>query len=126
MRLYETTVESVGPDAAELIAGGVMILFAAGAPPELAEVSVLHTTVQEPGEAPRAGDELAIGSQPFRITAVGATAWNKVRDMGHVVFSFTGADQAERPGEIILARSPGIDVASLLAPGSRITISRPQ
>ena len=126
MRLYETTIQEVGVDAPELIAQGVLILFAAGAPPELAEVSVLHNAVQQAGEAPRPGDEMAIGAQAFRITAVGATAWNKVRDMGHVVFSFTGADRAERPGEIILASDPTIDVTALLTPGSRITISRQQ
>ena len=126
MRLYETTVQEVGADAPELIAQGVLILFAAGAPPEVAEGAGLHNTVQQGDEAPRPGDEVAIGSQPFRITAVGGTAWNKVRDMGHVVFSFTGATQAERPGEIILANDPPVDIQALLTPGSTITISRQQ
>jgi len=122
--LYATTVQAVGAEAPELIAEGVLILFAAGAPPELAEVSVLHGGAGEPGEAPVAGDRLAIGAQDFRITAVGTTAWAKVREIGHVVFSFNGATAADRPGEICVAPLPGIDVTSLLAPGVMIAVLR--
>jgi len=122
--LYATTVHSVGADAPDLIAEGVLILFAAGAPPELAEVSVLHSSAGAAGEAPAAGDRLAIGGQAFLITAVGATAWAKVREIGHVVFSFTGAAAADRPGEICVAPEPGVDLVGLLVPGAAIAIVR--
>ncbi len=122
--LYATAVHEVGAEAPDLIAGGVLILFAAGAPPELAEVSVLHTGAGEAGEAPAAGDILRIGARDFRITAVGDTAWAKVREIGHVVFSFTGADAADRPGEICVAPAPGVDLAGLLAPGTPLAIVR--
>jgi PTS system glucitol/sorbitol-specific IIA component len=122
--LYAATVHSVGADASDLIAGGVLILFAAGAPPELAEVSVLHEAVGVPGEAPVAGDILRIGRHEFRITAVGATAWAKVREIGHVVFSFNGAANADRPGEICVAPAPGVDVAGLLTPGTPLAVVR--
>ncbi len=122
--LYATAVHSVGADAPDLIAGGVLILFAAGAPPELAEVSVLHEAAGVPGEAPAAGDILRIGAHAFRITAVGATAWAKVREIGHVVFSFNGAEVADRPGEICVAPVLGVDVAGLLAPGTPLAVVR--
>ena len=35
---FRTTITQVGPDVADLIEGGVLILFADGAPAELAEV----------------------------------------------------------------------------------------
>ncbi len=123
-QLYRTTVREVGTEAADLIAQGILILFAVGAPPELAEVSVLHESVEEPRTAPVAGDQLAIGGEAFRITAVGATAWAKMREIGHVVFSFTGAAEADRPGEICVTPRPEMDLMRLLAPGAAIVISR--
>jgi len=37
MVLLETRVTAIGPEVADLAEGGVVILFADGAPPELAE-----------------------------------------------------------------------------------------
>ena len=121
-RLYSTTLRDVGSETPELLAQGVLILFAAGAPAELAEVSVLHEASAPPGAAPVAGDALHIGDAAFRITAVGATAWAKVVELGHVVFSFTGAAAAGRPGEICVAPRPDVNLADLLVPGTTLAI----
>ena len=40
--LLKTRVTAIGPEVADLAESGVVILFADGSPPELAEVSVLH------------------------------------------------------------------------------------
>jgi PTS system glucitol/sorbitol-specific IIA component len=40
--IWKTEITDVGPEVADLAEGGVVIFFASGAPPELAEVSVLH------------------------------------------------------------------------------------
>jgi len=40
--LLKTSITEIGPDVPELAEAGVLILFAEGSPPELAEVSVLH------------------------------------------------------------------------------------
>jgi PTS system glucitol/sorbitol-specific IIA component len=124
MVLLETRVTAIGPEVADLADGGVVILFADGSPPELAEVSVLHTVVHGPGaEAPQAGASIAIGPLTARVTAVGATAWAKVREIGHVVISFNGADQAERPGEICATTLDGEKLVEALQPGATITIA---
>ncbi len=99
--LLKTRVTAIGPEVADLAEGGVLILFADGSPPELAEVSVLHAIEQGPSDAaPQAGASISIGSLSVPITAVGPSAWSKVREMGHVVISFNGASHADRPGEI--------------------------
>ncbi len=99
--LLRTRVTAIGPEVADLAEGGVVILFADGSPSELAEVSVLHKTEQGPSDgAPQVGASIAIGPLSATITAVGSTAWSKVREIGHVVISFNGASEAERPGEI--------------------------
>ncbi|MCB1507888.1 MAG: PTS cellobiose transporter subunit IIB [Hyphomicrobiaceae bacterium] len=118
-----TTVTEVGEEAADLAEGGVVILFAEGAPPELAEVSLLHRVSEGPsGMAPGIGTPIRIGALEAPITAIGDSAWKKVTDIGHVVISFTGAEAAERPGEIIAGKIDGETLAAALQPGAEIVI----
>ena len=99
--LYRTRITEIGPEVAELAEGGVLILFADGSPPELAEVAVLHKVEDGPSEQiPAVGDLISIGAQQAVVTSVGSKAWANVRDLGHVVISFTGGEAADRPGEI--------------------------
>ncbi|MCX7303944.1 MAG: PTS cellobiose transporter subunit IIB [Hyphomicrobiales bacterium] len=111
--LLRTRVTEIGPEVADLAEGGVVILFADGSPPELAEVSVLHKAETAPSDdAPTKGASIAIGGITATITAVGTAAWAKVRDIGHVVINFNGASEAERPGEIC---ADAIDPQALIA-----------
>ena len=88
--LLRTRVTAIGPEVADLAEGGVVILFADGSPPELAEVSVLHKAESGPSDdAPAKGASIAIGGVSATITAVGASAWAKVREIGHVVITST-------------------------------------
>ncbi|WP_159589540.1 PTS glucitol/sorbitol transporter subunit IIA [Chelativorans xinjiangense] len=119
---YKTRLTSIGPEVADLAQGGVLILFADGAPPELAEVSVLHAVEGPAGPPPAVGSTIRIGDLAATVTAVGETAWAKVTDMGHVVFSFNGASKAERPGEICVGTIAGADLAARLKSGTDIVI----
>ena len=120
--LFRTVLTRIGPDAADLIGDGILILFDQSAPPELAEVSVLHDRTGDVGRAPLRGDWLHIGGEAVRITAVGESAWQKVLDLGHVVFSFNGAGAASRPGEICVdAVEPG-RLLPLLVPGALLEV----
>lgn len=121
--LLKTSITDIGPEVPELADAGVLILFAEGAPPELAEVSVLHAvhTIASDRD-PVPGDVIAIGSLKAPITAVGPLAWQKVRDIGHVVISFNGAATAERPGEICAGEIAGDALVAALAVGAEITI----
>ncbi len=130
--LYRTTISAIGEEAGDLLDEGILILFADGAPPELAEVSVLHRA--EPAEPqdhaqtqlqarpPVPGDTLAIGDDRFAITAVGASAWEKIAEIGHVVFSFNAAAAAERPGEICVETAPPERLRALLQPGAPLSV----
>ena len=52
----KTRITAIGPEVAYLAEGGVLILFADGSPPELAEVSVLHVVEEGPeASAPAIG-----------------------------------------------------------------------
>ncbi|MBZ9990076.1 PTS cellobiose transporter subunit IIB [Mesorhizobium sp. BH1-1-5] len=122
--LLKTRVTAIGPEVADLAEGGVVILFADGSPPELAEVSVLHLAEQGPSDdAPKKGASITLGPVSATITAVGETAWSKVREMGHVVISFNGATEAERPGELCASEIDTGALVTALTPGAVITIA---
>jgi len=123
MRHFSTVVTAVSPEARELIAGGVLILFAEGAPPELAEVSVLHRITMPPAaEAPAAGATLRFAGVATRLSAIGDKAWSKISDIGHVVINFNGAATAPRPGEICAEPVDLAALADALVPGAVIVI----
>ncbi|MCR4267997.1 PTS glucitol/sorbitol transporter subunit IIA [Nitratireductor sp. ZSWI3] len=119
----KTRITAVGPEVAELAEGGVLILFADGAPEELAEVSVLHAVEEGPAAAaPLTGTRVVVDTISVEITAMGEAAWNKVCEIGHVVINFNGAEAVERPGEICASQvEPAVLVAALTT-GAVITI----
>ena len=120
--IYLTEVTEIGPEVAEFLEAGLLILFQAGAPPELAEIAVLHEPISKREDPPEPGDVLAIGTREFRITAVGSKAWKNVQDLGHAVFKFSGSREAELPGEIHLEEQGAEDLGELVRPGARVEI----
>src|SRR5262249_11776845 len=122
--LLKTRVTAIGPEVADLAEGGVVILFADGSPPELAEVSVLHKAEQGPSDGPPSvGASIGRGRVGATIAAVGSSAWSKVREIGHVVISFNGATVAERPGEICASEISGELLVAALRTDAIITIA---
>jgi glucitol/sorbitol PTS system EIIA component len=118
-----TTVTAVGPDVPDLLDGGVLILFAEGAPPELAEVAVLHAVEDGPSEgAPVPGTPIRIGGVEAQLTGIGEAAWAKVRDIGHVVVNFNGASAPDRLGELTASEVDGEALKAALVPGAKIVI----
>lgn len=119
----KTQITAVGQDVADLAEGGVLILFADGAPPELAEVSVLHLPDIGPAEqAPSVGTLITVGAASSTITAIGAIAWNKVMEIGHVVINFNDATAVDSPGAICATSIDPDILIDALAVGSTITI----
>jgi PTS system glucitol/sorbitol-specific IIA component len=120
---FRTVVTEVSDEARELAEGGILILFAEGAPPELAEVSVLHRVQTAPtADSPSVGAELRLGGVSTRLTAIGDYAWKKIGEMGHVVINFNGADSTPRPGEICVSPIDATALNAALTPGAEISI----
>lgn len=120
---FRTTITVVGPDVSDLLEGGVLILFAEGAPAELAEVSVLHRVAEAPdSDAPVPGAEILVGDVAARLTGIGELAWNKIRDLGHVVINFNDSATPERPGEICASSVNTDALAAATASGAEIVI----
>ena len=69
---YQSKIVGLGPDALAFLEDEDMnfiIIFNEDAPPELAELSVLHTKA-ELKEDPAVGDTLKIGNKEFKVSAV--------------------------------------------------------
>ena len=102
---YRARVVEIGPMVADLLEGGILILFGQQAPPELREIAIIHD-----GErllAPLApSDTLVLGGATYEVTAVGAMANGNLAELGHVVIKATGASTTELPGEVYVAEAP--------------------
>jgi glucitol/sorbitol PTS system EIIA component len=120
--IYLTEVTEIGPEVAEFLEAGLLILFQTGAPPELAEIAVLHDPATRREAPPEPGDVLEIEGHEFRITAVGYKAWQNVRDLGHAVFKFDGASEPELPGQIHLEGQGAESLGEVVRPGARLEI----
>ena len=121
--IYRTEITEVGAEVGELLdQADTLITFEDGAPPELAEISVLHKHTEQREEPPTVGDVVVIGSQEFGITAVGRVAWKNMLELGHAVFKFNGAEEPGLPGEICLEEQQAGNVEELIAPGVPLEI----
>jgi len=75
MTYYRTTVTSVGPEAGDMLAGGVLILYAEPLPDALADVSVVHRPDHRAADlAIGVGDVVSVGGHELTVTAVGDIA----------------------------------------------------
>lgn len=97
---WTSTVTGIGPDAQDLIDGGVIILFGEQVPPALAEVSVLHAPTADPERDLRAGDVLRIGDHECTVARVGDQASANLRELGHIVLYVDAGDQQLLPGAV--------------------------
>lgn len=118
--IYRTEITEIGVEVEAFLEEGYLILFETGAPPELAEMSVLHDCSHMREEPPVAGDVLAMGEKEFRITAVGEKSWKNIKDLGHAVFVFNGASEVEMPGQICLEETDTGLLLEMIRPGARL------
>lgn len=101
MTYYRSTIVDVGPEATEMAAAGVIILFGEPLPEALAEVSVVHRPTQTlQGHAIGAGDVVTIGDGELEITSVGDLAAKNLEELGHIVLYVNQADQKLLPGAV--------------------------
>ena len=121
--IYLTEVTKVGPEVEEFLEEAkTLVLFEEGAPPELAEMSVLHEHKDWREEPPEAGDIMIIDDREFRITAVGGSAWKNMLQIGHASFKFNGAEEVELPGEICLEELGSEGISESIQPGVQLEI----
>ena len=102
MTYYRTTVVDVGPEAGDMAAAGVVILFGEPLPEALAEMSVVHRPSQTlAGHAISAGDVISVGGAELQITAVGDLAAKNLEELGHIVLYVDHPNQKLLPGAVL-------------------------
>jgi PTS system glucitol/sorbitol-specific IIA component len=100
MTYYKTTVVRVGGEAADIHAGGVLILFTEPVPEALADVSIVHRPSQELSAPINVGDIVEVAGSPLSVTAVGDIAADNLRKLGHVVIYANQPEQKLLPGAV--------------------------
>ncbi|HEU0101975.1 MAG TPA: PTS glucitol/sorbitol transporter subunit IIA [Mycobacteriales bacterium] len=119
--LYATQVVAVGALAAQLVAGGVLVLFDEHAPEELHEISVLHRpSTALAGPAP--GDRIVIGDVELPVLAVGDVVADNLLQLGHLDVKADGRSTPAMPGDVCVPEGPLPEMAV----GQRIRVLRPQ
>jgi PTS system glucitol/sorbitol-specific IIA component len=96
---YQMRVVEIGPLVPEFLEARILVFFKVGAPPELAEFSILH----EPSDSfsdVETGDHIVIGEEDYQVTAIGEVANNNIRDLGHLVMKANGRNEPELPGDV--------------------------
>jgi PTS system glucitol/sorbitol-specific IIA component len=102
---YEAKVVEIGPLVSEFIEAGIIVLFEIGAPPELAEFSILHEHGPLKGEVV-VGDIVLIDSESFQVTAVGDVANQNLANLGHLIMKCNGLTEPELPGDVCVEVKP--------------------
>ena len=112
---YHSTITGWGENALFFLEdpdSNFIIIFNEDAPPELADISVLHTKSQLLGE-PAPGDMMFIADKVFTIPVVGDEAKSTLRDLGHCTLVFKGESEPDRPGCIMLEGDEKLLVADI-------------
>ncbi len=112
---YEMRVVEIGPLVPEFVEAKILVFFKVGAPPELAEFSILH----EPSDFftdVETGDHILIGEDDYRVTAVGEVANKNIRDLGHLIMKANGRNEPELPGDVCVEAKelPPINVGTVI------------
>jgi len=112
---YVMRVVEIGPLVPEFLEAKVLVFFKVGAPPELAEFSILH----EPSDFftdIEVGDHIVVDGEDYQVTAVGDVANKNIRDLGHLIMKANGYSEPELPGDVCVEAKelPPIKVGTVI------------
>ncbi len=113
---YRSRVVGVGELVAEFTAQNILVFFAAGAPDELAEFSILHERLTESARV-EPGDQLRLGAETYDVLAVGDVANDNFASLGHLVVKANGRSEPEMLGDVCVEAKPlvNLDVGDEIA-----------
>jgi glucitol/sorbitol PTS system EIIA component len=118
--VYESAVTQVGGQVEAFLGHGLLIFFAANAPDELHDISVLHrASIAEDG--PRPGDTIHVGDTSLEVLAVGDVVRDNLINLGHLDLKADGRTEPKLPGDV----SVRVGDLPLLNVGDTFKITRP-
>lgn len=99
---YEVTVTGIGDYVLPFMqTRAAVILFNKDVPYEYENMVVSHTKGEVLADIVP-GDKMQIADRSYTVTAVGQAAMQGLREKGHCTIVFTGAAEAEMPGQIMV------------------------
>lgn len=117
--IFETKIINIGKYANEMLKeSNLLIFFGESVPKDLSEFCYLiqkknlTTTIKK-------GDQLTIGEQKFKITAVGELVEKNLLSLGHITVSFDGSVKASLPGTLHVEA----ETLPIISKGNRILIN---
>ena len=97
--VWESEVTQVGGQVEAFLGHGLLIFFAANAPAELHDISVLHqASIAE--EGPRPGDTIHVGDTSLEVLAVGDVVRDNLINLGHLDLKADGRTEPKLPGDV--------------------------
>lgn len=117
--VYESAVTQVGGQVETFLGHGLLIFFAANAPVELHDMSVLHAA-ETAEDGPRAGDTIHVGAESMEVLAVGAVVRDNLINLGHLDLKADGRTAPKLPGDVCVR----VGDLPLLKPGDAFRIAR--
>ncbi len=104
--MYKSVVKQVGPLALAFEEEKVIILFGPQAPDELKEVSIIHEADEKVNDEPiKEGGKFIVDDQEYTVTAVGSSANNNLKELGHISVYFSEPSDDVLPGAIFATPS---------------------
>lgn len=99
---YEVTVTAIGDFVLPFMqTRESVILFDKDVPYEYENMVVAHTKATFSADIVP-GDKVSLADRSYTVTAVGAEAMKTLREHGHCTIVFTGKDEVEQPGQIMV------------------------
>ncbi|WP_081791776.1 PTS glucitol/sorbitol transporter subunit IIA [Sporolactobacillus terrae] len=117
--IYQTTIKSIGKSAKEFLKENMLVLFGDEAPAGLKDYCFGIEVRPIQGEI-KVGQQVAIDTDVFKITAVGNLVQKNLVDLGHITMRFDGSSKADLAGTLYLQAKP----IPAMSVGSTIKIER--
>lgn len=97
--MYKTVVKAIGAESHLFREENMLILFGLNAPEELKDYCYNIEVTPVTGMI-EVGQVLVIGTNRYKITAVGDVVVKNLSGLGHMTIKFDGARTAELPGTL--------------------------
>lgn len=97
--MYKTVVKAIGAESHLFKDENMLILFGLNAPEELRDYCY-NIEVTPVTEDINVGQVLVIGTNRYKITAVGDVVVKNLSDLGHITIKFDSATAADLPGTL--------------------------
>lgn len=104
--MFSSKIVEIGSLVEEFKQENLLVLFGKEAPPELADISVLHVPEVDDNNNLAEGSKLSIGKDEYNIVQVGSEANENFDTLGHVSIYFSDDENTEiLPGAILVTPS---------------------